>query len=538
MYLFFVDIQFYKITQFEFIMQNSCNNRYPTNQHRISFKISSFYTYKLPDSLLYKNLLDTIFVEWQDIINQHRRDLVFITSGGKSMSKKVFLSVFLIAFLVFVLGCNDTTSEDTQNEDAATHLDLDITDVVVKDTAVEDVVMDTQFEDIEGDNGFSDSGSVDTLEEDVGPNDFGGDVTPVYVTICSHNETDERYAAYDTFGGYIGLRNNILKIGQLVKKHSAKWDFEPDWKFLEAALKYEKEPGVTDNTKGKNILRYLKEELGVQIDPHSHETNGYNYADIAYLIYQMGVEPTGIVGGFIYYPPESAVWEKFWNPLTANKYPPYVWQATALWGGGTYMHMGPDDSSFGIWRPKDKYNFTVDNPNSKLPNIGNGDEEDITSILELIHQIETGNAPAGKLYTASYMVFELIVETDYGRWEQDLTTLDQYVSTGQVVYANLNEVLDIWRTQYNSEAFRYEIPSTDAGSNDAGSSDAGTSDDVGLDGGQLSCANGEVCPPNFVCCTKPHPCAGKCVPDCRVDGGQPCPPQAPNCDQSSGLCIP
>lgn len=287
-------------------------------------------------------------------------------------------------------------------------------------------------------------------------NGTGENVTPVYLTICSHNETDSRYDAYNTLSGYLGLRENILKIAQLVKNHNAKWDFQPDWRFLEAALVYETQSGVTDNTNGKNILRYISEDLGVQVDPHSHESDGYNYADVAYLISQLGVEPTGIVGGFLWYPQETAIWEKFRSPLTGAKYPGYTWQAEALWGGGTFQHAGPDDASFGVWRPKDKYNFTVDDPASNLPNIGNGGGR----ILELIQLLESGKAPSGKLYTATYMVFELSADLDYNKWDRDLTTLDQYVATGQVVYATLSEVLALWRTQYNSEPFRYELPST------------------------------------------------------------------------------
>ena len=294
-------------------------------------------------------------------------------------------------------------------------------------------------------------------------------VTPVYVTICSHNETDDaRYGGYDSLAGYLWFRDNMLQILQLVKNHNAKWDFQCDWRFLEAARNYESLPGVTDNTNGKNILRYLAEDNGVQIDPHSHESDGYNYADVAYLISTMGVEPTGIVGGFLYSPPENVNWEKFWNPLQGSKYPTYTWQTEALWGGGTFMHAGPDDSSYGVWRPKDKYNFTIDNPASHLACIGNGNESRATclsDILRLIQALENGDAPAGKLYTASYMVFELEADQSYTQWDGALTSLDQYVASGKIVYATLNEVLNIWRTQYQSEGYRYVLGAKSTGLN-------------------------------------------------------------------------
>ncbi|MBI5525240.1 MAG: hypothetical protein HY897_02820 [Deltaproteobacteria bacterium] len=75
----------------------------------------------------------------------------------------------------------------------------------------------------------------------------------------------------------------------------------------------------------------------------------------------------------------------------------------------------------------------------------------------------------------------------------------------------------------------------DGGNGDAG----GPSPDGGfLDGGPPSCADGGSCPPDRVCCPSPRPCAGLCVADCRLDAGFACPPQAPNCDPSTGLCGP
>jgi len=58
------------------------------------------------------------------------------------------------------------------------------------------------------------------------------------------------------------------------------------------------------------------------------------------------------------------------------------------------------------------------------------------------------------------------------------------------------------------------------------------------DGGAPSCASSGMCPMGAVCCPAGLPCAGACVPDCRIDGGVPCPAAAPSCDLSTGLCRP
>jgi hypothetical protein len=48
-----------------------------------------------------------------------------------------------------------------------------------------------------------------------------------------------------------------------------------------------------------------------------------------------------------------------------------------------------------------------------------------------------------------------------------------------------------------------------------------------------TCATG--CPQSAVCCPSTMPCAGQCVPDCRVVG-QSCPSMVPICDEETGLC--
>ncbi|MEW6201538.1 MAG: hypothetical protein AB1546_06160 [bacterium] len=366
-------------------------------------------------------------------------------------------------------------------------------------------------------------------------------LTPIYLTLFSHNETDSpRYDAYNSLEGYTSLRTGILQIAELAAKHNAVYVFQSDWRSLEAALDYESEPGVTDNTNGKNIIRYLSEDLGIEIDPHSHESDGYNYADVACLISKLGVTPTGIVGGFLYDPPASADWEKFHNPMQGTMYPECQWEAEALWGGGTYQHQGLDDPAFGIWRPQNEDNFNVDDPNSDLPNIGGGDEKDTGTLFMLLDDIESGAAPAGKLYTASLATFELSMANDsgyYDQLDQQLASIDPYVAQGRVIWVSFKEALDIWRTQFGEEGFRYAVATEvgacdDSSDNDSdGKTDCDDTDcvsDVACSGttcGTMTCSEGTVCEPDI----------NVCVPDCRIQGNT-CPQSLPNCDSATGLC--
>lgn len=46
---------------------------------------------------------------------------------------------------------------------------------------------------------------------------------------------------------------------------------------------------MTATTGGRNFLVVLRDDYGVAIDPHSHENGGYNYADVAWLLDDLGV---------------------------------------------------------------------------------------------------------------------------------------------------------------------------------------------------------------------------------------------------------
>lgn len=104
-------------------------------------------------------------------------------------------------------------------------------------------------------------------------------------------------------------------------------------------------------------MKYLSENLSVSLDPHSHETGGYNYADIAYLLQnKLGVTPTKVVGGHVYDGTGYQNWPKFLaaGGLALSKYASenstYKWSPQLLMGGATASHAS-DSHVSGLWRP-------------------------------------------------------------------------------------------------------------------------------------------------------------------------------------------
>ena len=359
----------------------------------------------------------------------------------------------------------------------------------------------------------------------------GSTLTPVYVSITSHNEDDARYDdPYASAEGFLGMRNAILQMAELITSYGAVYEFQTDWRFLKTIEKYETDAHRQD-TNGKTFLRYVSEDLGVVVEAHSHEcatlspaaaseypeyASGCNYADVAYMIEQFGVAPPPVVGGFLATPPEAAIWEKFWLPLQGQRFPSHQWQAEVLWGGGSFQH-AEDLSLSGVWRPKSHEEYTTDDPSKALINIPGGGAG---CIIPMVEAIASGDLPSNRMYTASATFFELNVYQDSNELSRIQALFEQLaplVASGSVVYETLPRIRELWMSEYQSQPNVVDL--------------------TGMCGAQEeSCEVAEACPTDTVCCPSPLPCAGQCIHDCRVDNA--CPAQAPVCDTNSGLCHP
>lgn len=148
---------------------------------------------------------------------------------------------------------------------------------------------------------------------------------------------------------YVQWREALIHFAKQCQARNLPWQFQSDYNFLEGVRRFEVRGGLTGaqimngtysnaalsaytyggvttstNTGGKNVLKYLHETLGVNLDPHSHETNpAYNYADVAWLI-DVGCDTdvTQVVGGHVCDPTSSKYqnWPKF---ISGLRPPPY-----------------------------------------------------------------------------------------------------------------------------------------------------------------------------------------------------------------------
>lgn len=275
----------------------------------------------------------------------------------------------------------------------------------------------------------------------------------IYVSIVSHNE-DMLSGQYPDFtkdqAEFERQREAVASFAAMLAKNQAKYDFQTEWNFLLGMQKYDK---GTTSTNGKNLIAYLSEDLGMSVDPHSHEKLGYNYADVAYLISTFGVEPTGVVGGMIAAPPEDSILEYLWKPIEANKYD-YTWTPEIGWGGGTGLHINETSLwTSGVWRAKDNEHYQEHDASAPLPIVGryNSSWEGLDDLLE---KQANGELKAGNIYTITIMQNQTwLTDQTIAEFETQLKTYADETADGRIVWATLPEVYEAWHTLYQ------EVPS-------------------------------------------------------------------------------
>ncbi len=289
---------------------------------------------------------------------------------------------------------------------------------------------------------------------------FSQSSAPVYLTFTTHNEDGE---PYNLFNYYIARRNFIKQLADSVADKKIRWNFQSDWRFLQAVKNFDT-GSVILNTNGKNIIRWLVEDRGIVCDPHSHEANGYNYADVAYLHEQLGINPTKTVGGFIYNQIIGGNnWENLENGIYGRVYTSYFWKPDILWGGGTPGHVN-DPQNYGVWKPQSMANFYVHDSTKHLTLVGNGcnnkifDTTLVTTavgrIRNLVDAIRYHAFPDTGIYTAT--VHTQIAQLNIAqilKIMQFIDSMETFVADGKVIWKNIGEIYGIWNSTYSKKPF-------------------------------------------------------------------------------------
>jgi len=200
--------------------------------------------------------------------------------------------------------------------------------------------------------------------------------------------------------------------------------------------------------------------LNISVDPHSHENVGHNYADVAYLIDSLGVEPTSVIGGHIWDPDDRNFtnWERFTTPMQGQKFPWTSWKGDILMGHGTSKHVN-DPAPSGVWKPKGIHDFWSHDSTGTVYAVGQY-KSSIKGIIELINLYDSGIVPPEKLLTTTIGTNQFQLETNYiGMYEQTiLKPLIELQDSGLVKIILFEELIDEWKEKYDSTGYIYNAP--------------------------------------------------------------------------------
>jgi hypothetical protein len=307
----------------------------------------------------------------------------------------------------------------------------------------------------------------------------------IYVSFFSHNEEDDKYwlELLNDRQKYLTYRADLIAKVKLLRKYGAILDWETEHITLKAMKKFEKRD-LFKNTNGKNILQWMVEDMGVKVGPHGHLSQ-YNYADLAYLIEDMGVKPSSVIGGFELYRCgktlgylEQTNWKEGLEinsdgTIKGRKFPHYSWRPKILGQPGMMGHFF-DEFSSGVWLPEEEGIFSKHQADARFIYIGQGyphygntivlpgnkgvlQYNNIDYIRELAEMIKTGRAPAGKIYTCSIHLTDSHIYTPIASLHKTLENLKDLVKSGLIIYQDYESVAETWRSKYREHPNKFGI---------------------------------------------------------------------------------
>lgn len=293
-------------------------------------------------------------------------------------------------------------------------------------------------------------------------------VPPVQVALFTHIEDNTpagTLGSPQSQQNYLLYRGKLIEMANLAQDSGVPWSLQPDWKILQAALIYE-DLTLTETTNDKNFLRYLKEDLGVVIDPHSHENGGYNYTDIAHLLDSLGVGTTTVIGGHIWDPdlPQFQEWDRFRVPVAGERYPWVQWRGDILMGSGTPNHVN-DPVVSGVWRPRDRYHYFDHDSTANIAAVGQykGTIEDIPELIDLY---QTGVVSTQFMLTSSYHIKPATITRADGIAAIEDSVITPVVAmrdSGLVMPTDFTSLIQAWQTTFDSRGFVYDADAPSSG---------------------------------------------------------------------------
>lgn len=284
-----------------------------------------------------------------------------------------------------------------------------------------------------------------------------------YINFLSHNEETT------SWNGTLYYNNNRSKLIDLTNYFYAKgiaWNMQSDWVYLTNVLSKETTT-LMAQTNNKNILRWMHEDRGVEMDPHAHESQ-YLYPDVVKLMDSVGLPESKLVGGTIYNDSNGVnIWTNLENGQYGQVYPNKFWKPDYLMSGGTPNHVA-DLHYFGIWNPQSPSNFLQHDTTRRLRQLANGcsgrvfDTTDIHTYVDQIRQaiqkVQSGAFPANGFYV--YSVFfgqaDLNNTNFYNKLLELADSVDALVQATNAQWKTFKQAYTIWETTFSKQMFQWD----------------------------------------------------------------------------------
>lgn len=286
----------------------------------------------------------------------------------------------------------------------------------------------------------------------------------LYLYLVSHNEDNIGYLNGPTgFTRYTTARGKLIEVCDMVQAKKMKYNWGSDHVALRAIAQFDTGSTLL-STNGKNLAKWMTEDRGIECDPHSHEMT-YNYADVAYLMSQLGIAPSNTMSGYLYGQLQNGhSWEDYQDGEPGDSFPGYTWYPEIKWGAGSPGHVA-DLNYFGVYRPKSMSEFTVHEPTNHLIFCGTGCAlkltdttnvaEEIAAIRNTIAAIQGGALPAHGIYMQEVFFSEGDVADPWFMplLDEFTDSLNVIVSEGTAEWKNIAPIVEEWKNTFNNEPF-------------------------------------------------------------------------------------
>ncbi len=285
----------------------------------------------------------------------------------------------------------------------------------------------------------------------------------IYFNFISHNEETSQWNG-NPF--YTANRLKLISLTNYFQSKGITWNMQSDWVYLSNVLSKETTTLMTQ-TNNKNILRWMHEDMGVEMDPHAHESV-YIYPDVVKLMDSIGLPESKVIGGTIYNDSNGVnIWTNLVNGQNGIIFPAKFWKPTYMMGGGTPNHVA-DLKYYGLWNPQSITNYLTNDTSVHLTHLGVGCEmkiKDTTTVApfvanlrDLVLHVQNGFYPANGFYIQTIFFEQADLNTlpFYNKLIEIADSANAIVTGTNAEWKTFKQAYTIWETTYAKQMFQWE----------------------------------------------------------------------------------